>query len=231
MNITRIGAIFEKDMKDFMKNPSLFIMPLMPILMAFLYERIGNGEELPLLMIYIIIGTTFAANASGCLMIMMVEEKEKMTLRGLMMSPASIVDIIFGKSLVAILLTVGSLVISLSIIGFTGTNSFQAIIGLFFALLFFILLGIGIGLFVKTIASTQVYLTPILFIFGMTPFIDFLGLEKNSLGLRIGQAFPLPQLIKMNETGSWIHLGVVGIWVVGAAIFAYIFFAKTRIDD
>lgn len=230
MNVTRIGAIFEKDMKDFLKNPSLFIMPLLPIFLAVLYERIGNGEELPLLMIYIVIGTTYAANASGCLMIMMAEENEKKTLRGLMMSPASIVDIIFGKSLVAVVLTAISLIISLSIFGFTGTNSFQAIIGLIVALLFFILIGIGIGLFAKTIASTQVYMTPILFIFGMTPMIDFLGLDKNSIGLKIAHAFPLPQLMRMNETGSWSHLGIVGIWVIGAAIFAYIFFNRTRRD-
>jgi len=35
MNIQRIGAIFEKDVKEFMKNPMLFFMPVSPILLAF----------------------------------------------------------------------------------------------------------------------------------------------------------------------------------------------------
>jgi len=231
MNMLRIGAIFEKDLKDFMKNMMLIFMPVLPILLAALYSRVGEGEEIPLFMVYLVIGTTFTAVTYSCLAMMMAEESEKNTLRGLVMSPATMLDVVIGKSLVAIMLTIVSIIISLWLMGFEQFTNFQAIAGLAVALIFFTLLGAGVGMFVKTVASTQIYLMPALFLFGMTPMIEFLGLEKGSVALKIFNTFPLPLLIRMNETGSWSHLGVLSLWLTGAAIFTYICFRRMGRDD
>jgi len=231
MNISRICAIFEKDLKDFMRNTSLLFMPLLPIILAILYSRMGESEEMPIMMSYLVVGTVFTAVSTGCLMIMMAEEKEKKTLRGLIQSPASFIDIIIGKSLVTTLLTVISLFISLLLLGIEPFLNVKAIIALFFTFIFFLLLGIGIGLFVKTVAMTTAYMMPILFLFGFTPFVDFLNLDKGSIVLKIAYAFPIPQLIRLDETGSWRHVGVVALWMLGAALFAYICFIRTRKDD
>ena len=231
MNISRISAIFEKDLKDFMKNMMLFFMPILPILLAAMYSRIGGEEEMPLAMIYVVIGTALAGVTYTCLAFMMAEEKEKNTLRGLVISPATMLDVIIGKSLVVILLTLVSVIVSLWLIGFEQFTNFQAIAGLIVALLFFTLLGAGVGMIVKSVASTQIYLMPVLFLFGMTPMVDFLGLSKESIVLKSLNMFPLLQLMKMNETGSWKHFGVVTLWLIGSVIFAAICFIKNQKDD
>lgn len=46
MNTQRIGAIFEKDLKEFRKNMMLLMMPVIPIFLAFMYSRMGEGSYL-----------------------------------------------------------------------------------------------------------------------------------------------------------------------------------------
>lgn len=106
----------------------------------------------------------------------------------------------------------------------------KAIIGLVF-LFFFFLLGIGVGLFVKTVGMTTVYLMPIMLLFGFTLMIEFLNFSKDSLTMKIANLFPIPQLIQMDESRAWGPLGIVGIvliWITAAVLFTYICFVRTR---
>src|SRR5690625_2512432 len=109
MSVNRILAIFEKDLKDFFKNTTIVFMPVIPIFLAFLYDRMGEtGEELPLFMIVSIVGAGFSCVSSGCMMMFRAEENEKQTLRGLTMSPASFADLSIAKSILTFILTLAS---------------------------------------------------------------------------------------------------------------------------
>ncbi|WP_010529762.1 ABC transporter permease [Lentibacillus jeotgali] len=231
MNVQRISAIFEKDIKDFMKNMMLLMMPLIPIVLSLMYTRIGGDEELPIFLIYLVVGVTFSAVTSSCMMTMMAEENEKKTLRGLILSPASFLDIMVGKSLVTGLITLISLAVSLVIIGIEPFFSIRAILGLVLMFLFFLFLGIGIGLFSNSIAATSAYLMPVMFLFGFTPMIRLLGLAEDSIAITIADTFPIMQAIEMHDSASWLPLGIITIWVLAAAIFMYVCFKKTMTDD
>src|SRR5699024_11488518 len=95
-------------------------------------------------------------------------------LRGLLQSPATIIDIILGKSMVVTLMTIISLVASIIIIGPENYWTVENIISLVLTGLFFLNVGIGLGLIVKSVATTSVYIIPIMFIFGFTPYIEML---------------------------------------------------------
>src|SRR5690625_5819617 len=99
----------------------------------------GAGEEMPLSVIYIIVGVVFTTVTANCIMAMMAEEKEKKTLHGLTMSPASFLDVIIGKSLVTGLMTLITLVFLLTIIGMDCILMIRCVIGLIFYFLFFLL--------------------------------------------------------------------------------------------
>lgn len=80
MKAHRILAIFKKDMKEFMRNMSLFTMILLPIVMALLFSNINMGVEgqgLPLEIILMIIGMTFSAISYNTMATMIAEENEK----------------------------------------------------------------------------------------------------------------------------------------------------------
>lgn len=230
MNIQRITAIFEKDIRDFMKNMVLLAMPVLPFVMALFYNLIGD-VQLPLTLIYVIVGAVFSVVTLGIIMIMMAEENEKKTLRGLIQSPATLLDIIIGKSLVTGLITLISLVLSLMIIGIEPFMNFRVIIGLVLLFFFFLLLGIGIGLFSKSLAATSAYMMPVIFLFGFTPLISFFGLDEDSIVLNIINRFPVMQAVEIHDNSSWLPLGIIAVWVIGAALFMYTCFKKTVKDD
>ncbi|UOQ48696.1 ABC transporter permease [Gracilibacillus caseinilyticus] len=232
MNVQRISAIFEKDSKDFIKNITLLMMPFISIVLALLYDRIGDSEaQMPMLMIYIIVGVTFSTVTSVTIMTMMAEENEKKTLRGLILSPATFVDIIVGKSLVTSIITFITLVVSLLIIGIDPILDIRPIISLVLLFLFFLMLGIGIGLFAKSMASTSAYGMPVMFLFGFTPMFSIIGLSEDNIIMKILELFPIMQAIEIHNTSSWLPLGVSSIWVVAAAIFMYVCFRKTVTDE
>lgn len=229
MDIQRITAIFEKDIKDFMKNMMLLVLPIIPIGMAFMFDQVS--DELPLSLVYLIVGGTFGGVTASSMMTMMAEENENKTLRGLILSPVSLLDIIIGKSLVTGLLTFITLIVSLIIVSIEPFLNFRAIIGISLLFLFFLFLSIGIGLFSATIASTSGYVMTVMFLFGFTSMARLFGLEKDSLALKIIDLFPIMQAIKIHDTRSWVPILIITVWTIAALLFAYRCFRKVRTDD
>ncbi|KWX80047.1 ABC-2 type transport system permease protein [Paenibacillus jilunlii] len=231
MSIRRISAIFEKDIKDLMKNAELLVMLTAPILLTLLLNRSTNGKiTIPIL--YMVIGGIFTLVASGTIMTMMAEEKEKKTLRGLIQSPALLLDIIIGKSLVTLIGTLITLTVSLLIMGIGPLMNFRAALGLIMLFLFFLLIGISMGLFTNSLASVSVYLILLTFLFGFTPLISTLGsLDKGSIAVKIIDKFPIVQAMAIHKTSSWQPCGIMAIWVTGAAIITYVCFRKAMTDN
>src|SRR5699024_250988 len=98
----RMNAIFQKDLKDLTKNIYVGTSLLMPVLIAFMY---GGMEDISIDAHYLIINLTLVAVAFFVQSALIAEEREKNTLRGLMLSPATIPEILGGKSLVSLLMT------------------------------------------------------------------------------------------------------------------------------
>ncbi len=230
MNAARVMAIFEKDLKEFTKNTTILFTPFITIILAIIYSRMETGDGLPLIVVYAIVGITYASVTSGVMMILMAEENEKKTLRGLIMSPASYVEILLGKSLVTALMTFITLIISFIIMESTNMIDIQQIIGLLVLFFFFLFLGIAVGLFVKSVGMTTVYLMPIMFIFGFTSMIEFLGFSPDSIVIKITDYMPIPQLVAMGETESWSAIGIVLIWTIVAGLLAFVCFQKVKKD-
>ncbi len=233
MNITRVAAIFEKDFKEFMRNMMLFTSVLIPVVLAAFFGRMDGGEGgVPDEIVIIIVGVVFSAVTFSSMMTMMAEENEKDTLRGLLQSPASIIDIIAGKSAVITLMTIISLVASIMLVEADGFWSMENIAGLILLGIFFLNLGIGIGLLVKSVATTSVYLIPIMFLFGFTPYIEFLVTDEGHIARQIAEYFPLYQnLYILNGDGGAAEYLILLAWVAvsfGIVIWA---FNRRKSDD
>lgn len=234
MNMTRVMAIFEKDLKEFMKNMMLFTSVLIPILMAIFFSRIGGGEtgEMPPEILVIITGVVFSAVLFSAVMTMIAEENEKDTLRGLLQSPATMIDILLGKSMVVILMTIISLVISIFIVSPENYWTLENILSLILLGLFFLSLGIGIGLVVKSVATTSVYLIPIMFIFGFTPYIEFIITDPDSTAIKIAEYFPLYQhMFVLEGTADITEFLILGAWVIAGFALVLWAFNKRKNDD
>lgn len=234
MNMTRVMAIFEKDLKEFMKNMMLFTSVLIPILMAIFFSRIGGGEgeEMPPEILVIITGVVFSAVLFSAVMTMIAEENEKDTLRGLLQSPATIIDILLGKSMVVILMTIISLVVSIFIMSPENYWTFENILSLILLGLFFLSLGIGIGLVVNSVATTSVYLIPIMFIFGFTPYIEFIISNPDSMAIKIAEYFPLYQhMFILEGSADGTAFLILAAWAVAGFVLVLWAFNKRKNDE
>ncbi|MBY8910439.1 ABC transporter permease [Salinicoccus roseus] len=230
MNTGRIMAIFEKDLKEFTRNAMLFTTILLPIILAFMYSRMG-GEALPAMLVYLIVGVAFSAILCSGIMTMMAEENEKNTLRGLMQSPASMLDILAGKSLVVVLMTAVSLIISFLIMDVAFEWSIASIGGLILLALFFLNVGIAVGLTVDSVATTSVYLLPIMFIFGFTPMIETVVPDSDHFIRRLTDYLPLYQNISLHGEETTVPLLILLAWTLVSFLYVTWAFRKRMSDE
>ncbi|WP_409343820.1 ABC transporter permease [Paenibacillus sp. MBLB4367] len=112
-SMKRFQAIVAKEWKDTLKNPQILLMAAMPVMFAFLFSKMDDGKDLsvmsfPILLALSMTGSFVQAN-------MISEEKEKHTLRVLMLSPASTSEVLLSKSALTTLITF--IVIVASVLG------------------------------------------------------------------------------------------------------------------
>src|SRR5699024_1525865 len=104
MNISmkRTIAIFMKDYKEFSRNMSISIVMFMTPLLSLFYRKTGENTVDSYFLIFNMTFVMVATYVQSCLI---AEEREKNTLRALMLSPANVKEIFLGKSLLSFLVT------------------------------------------------------------------------------------------------------------------------------
>ncbi|MCE4956577.1 ABC transporter permease subunit [Macrococcoides caseolyticum] len=230
MKMNRIMAIAEKDFKEFMRNMMLLTMPILPIVMSIIFSRTPLQGEEGMSLAILIIAMCFGAVLTGTIMTMIAEEKEKHTLRGLINSPASMLEILIGKSLVVSLITLITVFICLIILDISVLTNWKMIIGFIFLFIFFLLIGITIGLFVKSVSETSLYYLPVLFLFAMAPTFAHMGIDKDNIFLKINKYSPTAQYDLLASDGDLSHLLIIASWTLIAFIVTTLLFKKNSID-
>ncbi|RAS87553.1 ABC transporter permease [Priestia endophytica] len=232
LSYKRIQAIFMKDWKDLMRNSYVLVTLALPLVFAVMYDRMGAGE----------VGALFAINfafvIAGAFIqsAMVAEEKEKNTLRGLLLSPASIIEVFIGKSLLSafatILIIVGCILLSNYEIPSLGLFILLSLINI----VTFIGIGTMLGLVSKTVMETSIIGMPILIVFGMASTIK--AMIENETILNIIEYLPseqfssaLIELSKGAELGDITkNIAVLGVWAIVAVVATIITYKKHRFD-
>ena len=232
-SLKRIKAIFVKDYKDFSRNLgvsiSLFVVPFL----AAFYSRMGV-ESIELYYMLFNLGLAMVATlVQSCLI---AEEKEKNTVRGLMLSPASTAEILLGKSLLSFLLTVFVIGISAFFLGYVPKNIWIIAISMFISIIFYIGLGTLLGLYTNSVMEASVAVTPVMIVFGFGSFIK--GFIDTYPALKIVTYLPNIQLqeiaLKVEKSVSFgdivLHLFVIIVWVVIISVFTMFVYRKRMVD-
>ncbi len=214
MNPKRIYALSLKEMQDLRHNGSILSMLVVPLLMTFLWSSLLNMDAEP----SFIIGTLFAVVMIGVYSpaMLLAEEKEKHTLRVLMLSPATPGEVLISKGLVTFL---SILLVTLLLIPISGaTVQNYAILSVILVLgsAFVILLGFTIGLLAPNQMATGYIGMPIYLLLLLIP---MLGQQSASMA-------KLARFVPSNCIGDGVYRALQGqatvaasreFWVLGIA--------------
>ena len=232
VSIKRVNAIIKKDWKDLLKNSYILVTLLMPLAFAVYIGR--SGTEVDYLSTYpinlaLVIAGSFVQAA------MVAEEKEKNTLRGLVLSPASTIEILIGKSgLTAITTTL--VIIGCALLSeFTSSSTPLFIVSLLLGLIIYITIGTVLGLLSRTVMETSIIGMPVLIVFGMGSMIK--TMTENEAVIKVIDFLPSERLNAIWLAGSdstfndiLIHMLVLLIWVVIALATAIVIYRKRQFD-
>lgn len=179
-SMKRLQAIINKEWKDSIRNPQILLMMGMPIMFAFLFSKMGGdgtkGNDMMILSFPILLALSMTG--AFVLAMMVAEEKEKHTLRVLMLSPASTTEILMGKSFLTFVLTLIAVVASVAVSEVPEVNWGIPSLLILVSLVMFIALGLIIGLMSRTVQESSIIGLPVLIVFVMGPmFAPMLGNE------------------------------------------------------
>ena len=233
-SMKRMNAIFTKDMKDLSKNMYILTTLLMPIVLAAIFGRTDEGS---IQMSYMVINLTFTLVAAFVQASIIAEEKEKNTLRGLMLSPASTFEILCGKSLVSFIMTIVTIVICSIFVGYEPSNFLIVSVAIILSSIFYIAIGTLLGLLTNSVMEASIVVLPVMILFGFGSFIltfkekyEFLSVIEYLPSIQLEQiAFQVEQGAGLADV--WSPFAIIAVWVVVSLVLVVMVYQKRRVDD
>lgn len=229
----RINAIFQKDFKDFSRNLAVSIVIFLPLFIAAIYGRMGLDS---IQAHFLSINMTFAMVGTYVQCCLIAEEKEKNTLRGLMLSPASTLEILGGKSLLSFVLTIVIIFFSAFLSEYNPPNITLVALAIIISAVFYIAVGTLLGLIAKSVMESSVLVLPVIGIFSLGSFVTVWA-EKYPI-LKLAEYMPNVQLIELAtlvEEGAKFsdvlsNLGIISVWAVLFIVLTVIVYRKRMVD-
>ncbi|MGE7625003.1 ABC transporter permease [Viridibacillus sp. NPDC096237] len=232
-SVRRIQAILVKDYKEFSRNIAVSSMIFLPLILAAFYARMGV-DTIP--GYFMSINITFSIVCTYVQCCLIAEEKEKNTLRSLMLSPASTSEILIGKSALTFISTMAIVAGCMYLSGYMPGNLALMALALILSSFFYIAVGSFLGLFAKSVMESSVIVLPVLGIFSLGPtamnFVESYPILKILAWLPSSQIIILGEILENSFTfGEIVKPFVVIIgWIVIAAIATVVTFKKRMVD-
>ncbi|KAB2445563.1 ABC transporter permease [Bacillus luti] len=231
-SMRRVSAIFRKEVQDFKTNSQVLLMASLPVIFAFIFSRFGQGSA----GVGIITLMAFLFVAGFVQSMVIAEEKEKHTLRVLMLSPASSVEVLLGKSILTACLTLCICIVNLFILDqFSGNLVLLGFIFLSGTILF-IVIGTMIGLLADSVPQTSLIGMPILMTMYLA--VQFEPMVENKVIKTMIEYLPTSHMAKAINSlveGAGFssisgHVLNVGVWLVISLIACLIVYKKKQMD-
>jgi ABC-2 type transport system permease protein len=235
-SIKRVNALFKKELKDISKNFNVLFMAILPVVFCFVYTNlIKTGELAGVYILSLCVGMNLVMVSSFVIAMLIAEEKEKNTLRTLMLSSVSPMEFLLGKAAITLLLSVTVNIIMFFMSGMGAQYLIKYILITTLVVLSMMEIGAAIGLLAENQMSTGTIGMPILMVLLMIPMFASI----NNTLKKIAEFLPnynmtllLQKLLTGKSTGpsSLYSISVLVVWIIiGAVAFGYIY-NKKRLD-
>ncbi|KRU26656.1 ABC transporter permease [Clostridium botulinum] len=239
-SIRRINALLKKEIKDFAKNMNVSVMYLLPIMFSIIYSKLlGNNSSNDVMnkinILILCVGMNISLISSMVISMLIAEEKEKNTLRTLILSAVSPWEFLAGKVLITFLV---SEVINIAIFFSIGCDiQYLGKYILITTLVLFSMIEIGaiIGIISPNQMATGVFSMPVVMIFFVIPMFA----EVNKIIETIAKFLPsyhmnimIARLFKGETFGieSTRSIAIILVWIIIAVIAFAFTYNKRGLD-
>lgn len=241
----KLKALIQKEFRDSFKNKNVMIVALLPIFFSILYTKLpigldeGMGKWFILLICSVL---TVSALPCSFLSMIVAEEKEKNTLRTLMLSNVSSFEFLFSKAFVTLVYSEIINIIVFFIIGVDISSLASFLLVTTVALIPLLFFGAAIGLLAKDQMTTGLYSSPVMIVLMILPMF---AMMKDSIR-SVARFFPTnammelyfsmskdPKIIKMlgddfNDLFNW---GVLAVWMIICLAVFWFVYKKKGLDN
>ncbi len=216
MNINKIQATIYRDIREFFTNYAVLTLLIMPPAMAALYGATAQnaGEEMPSIMIFVVLGTTLSAVTTNIPLMLYAEENEHGLLKLVTHTRNDLVNGMLGRSILTLIITGAVGVIAIIIMQGMHIFSFQLMAGCILAAVIFLNLGLWTGLYAKLQSTSTVYGVIVLFFLGMTPIVEILNLGDSSIISGLAGLTPEYQLMAIHNNAGIMPYVILDLWLV-----------------
>lgn len=228
MSIHKIWATIYKDMREFLTNYAVLTLLIMPPAMALLYSMTPRpeGTEIPVIMIFVVLGTTLSAVTTNIPLMLYAEENEHGILKLVTHTKNDLMNGLIGRSILTLIVTALVTAVSLIIIDGLYIINLQMITGYTAAAVIFLNLGLWTGLLAKLQSTSTVYGVAILFFLGMTPIIETLNLPAGNVITAVAGLTPVYQVMAIHNTAGVTPYVILTVWLTVTAFLVYIAVSK-----
>lgn len=224
----KIMAIFKLSAKEIVVNMSMLTSLLLPIFMALMFQRIDEevGESIPLIVIFTMVGITFASATSSIIISMLAEDNEQGTLDYVITDKKSMTANIIGRGILLFAVTSLIMIFNLILMDSLMMMNFVDIIALIILWMIFYFLSAAFGMISKTLASSSLFIIIMLFIFAMAPYIELMVTDEDNIFRRFFELTPLYQNLFIKEGMMVQPFTILFVWAILSVVFFLMVFNK-----
>lgn len=231
MTMRKVSALFKKDVKDTLKNGNFILLAALPLVFTALYRFMNfDGMHMDasfVLTLGVLMALTLVPISTTSMMI--AEEKEKNTLRTLMLSNVSAGEFLLSKTLVVFLFMQAVCILVYFITGMPISGLPRFVLVTSFSSVNMILFGALIGILSRNQMSTGMMSAP----FALIMLMPAVFAQISDTFRAIAQFIPsyaMVQLITEPQAGLLIPSLVILAWTLIAAILFFVAYQKKRLD-
>ncbi|TVX89597.1 ABC transporter permease [Paenibacillus agilis] len=235
LSMNRLNAIIVKEYKDALKNSTLLLTAIIPILLSYAVGSLMDDVVNPLF-ITLPINMALIMTGASVQAMMIADEKEKHTLRVLMLSPARPTEVLLGKSFIAMIMTLIVMVVSYMVAGIDTIPLTGLIAILIPSIILYLALGTIIGLLSRTAMETSFISMPIMLLFLMGPmYAPALNIELLTSLIVYTPTEQLSAAVGILLEGGtvadiWKPIAIVSAWMAAAVVACLALYRSKRYD-
>ncbi|AGX42022.1 ABC transporter permease [Clostridium saccharobutylicum] len=240
-SMTRVNALIKKEIKDLSKNMNIVMMCAFPIIFCIIYLKLFEGNtsnvEIDKVQILLLcININFLLVSCFSIVAMIAEEKEKNTLRNLILSGVTPLEFLIGKMITILLVSVIIDIIMFFIVGIDIQYLWKYVILTTLVVVSMIEIGAILGIIAQNQLSANIIAMPVmmffLFIATYAKFNESIEkiavfLPNYNINIILDKIFKGSNISIEHAYGIFVIL----IWIVISGVaFAYVY-KKRRLDN